>query len=624
MSPRANALLFRPRRIALVLAIALGAALPREASGQSGGGANLLASPWGWPTTGAASEYTALGLDPYAVYLNPAGLSMQDERSALVQFGNLQLDTSWDLAAVSYPIPGLGALGLGIARIGTSGLEAYDAQNQPLGEYGYRETSIAASIARRIRGPIHAGATFKVLSQSLGDVSAAAPSIDLGFAFKPEVLRGAQVGVAIQNVLAGSLDLGGPAPGLEPGFRLGVAGPAWRLGRLSGLRAVADLARTGGQGIRTRAGLELTRAGWGAVRAALEGGRAQVGVGINFRRYGLDLAITQGELETTQQVALRAAWGEPVSRYEERRRAEYTHAAEESLRARNAAQVARDREAAEAAEARGDWETALLLWEVLARERPEDAAYLERANRARGQISIQARKAVEAESARRLGETVAGLTRAALARGDFEEAAGLWRAVAADAPEAALGAEVRAARDRAADRALERTDSLRAAGRVLAAVEEAALALRLRPDDPRAKEAWASLEALVGKSAATAASLGRKLEALTAVQQASQAFNEGRYGDAQSAVNRAILLDPQSAEARAWRDRIARRLSTPKPELDARIKRLYVQGMEAFTAGDYRAALRHWEQILALDPLNESARRNVLEARERLKAEARR
>ena len=62
----------------------------------------------------------------------------------------------------------------------------------------------------------------------------------------------------------------------------------------------------------------------------------------------------------------------------------------------------------------------------------------------------------------------------------------------------------------------------------------------------------------------------------------------------------------------------------PRPELDARIKALYVEGMEAFTAGDYRKALKSWEQILVIDPLNENARRNVLEARDRLKAEARR
>ena len=108
------------------------------------------------------------------------------------------------------------------------------------------------------------------------------------------------------------------------------------------------------------------------------------------------------------------------------------------------------------------------------------------------------------------------------------------------------------------------------------------------------------------------------------MHEASLAFNEGRTADAARAVKRALAADPSSAEARAWKDRIDRRLSTPRPELNARIKQLYIRGMEAFTKGDYPEALRSWEQILVLDPLNESARRNVLEARERMKTEARR
>ncbi|HYR68681.1 MAG TPA: hypothetical protein VER77_02285, partial [Candidatus Dormibacteraeota bacterium] len=192
------------------------------------------------------------------------------------------------------------------------------------------------------------------------------------------------------------------------------------------------------------------------------------------------------------------------------------------------------------------------------------------------------------------------------------------------APEslAAVEAELLLARDRAAGRAVAGADSLRLAGRVFDAAEQAALALRLKPDDPRAQAVWASLQILVHKSADTAATLGRKLETLTAVHEASQAFNEGRYTDAQVAVRRALALEPANVEARAWRDRIERRLSTPKPEVDARIKQLYIKGMEAFSSGNYREALRSWEQILVLDPLNESARRNVLEARERMKSEA--
>ncbi|HEX5029844.1 MAG TPA: hypothetical protein VFX78_00130 [Candidatus Eisenbacteria bacterium] len=604
-------------------------AVARMAGAQEAGTLNLLAAPGTWPTTGAVSTSTALALDPSAVYLNPAGLATQDERSLLVHHGLLQFDTSWDLAAVSYPLPGLGAVGIGLARVGTSGIDAYDSNNQPLGSIGYSETALAASVSRQVYGPVTAGLTFKVLSQSLGEASAAASAVDVGALFRPAVLRGGQVGLAVQNAFGGSLDLGGSAPALGRSLRVGLASPEWRWGSRNALRGILDLGKQGAEPMTSRAGVEMTRAGWGSLRAGLNAGHPILGAGVTWRRYGLDVAIAQGEVETTHQIALHVAWGEPVSQYEERRRAQYQKAAEESLLARSAARHAADRAKAEASEQSGDWETALVLWEVIARERPDDALVARRAAKARDEVTARARRAVEEESARRLASTLAGLTRDALGRGDLEEAEGLRRGLDLHAAGttyadslAQLETALDMARAREASRAAARADSLHREGRVLESADAAALALRLDPNQTRAKDIWSALQGTVGKSANDAAALARKLDALTAVHAASQAFNEGRYGDAQSAVRKALALDPGSKEAKAWKERVQRRLSTPRPELDARIKQLYIRGMEAFSSGDYKEALKSWEQILVLDPLNESARRNVLEARERMKAEA--
>ena len=626
--------MLRGAALSLLLAATVGALFgARYSAAQSAGTANLLSSPAAWPTTGAVSGTTALALDPTALYLNPAGLATQDERSILIQHGLLQFDTNWDFAAVGYPIPGLGAVGLGMARLGTSGIDAYDAQNQPLGDLGYTETALAAGVALHAIGPLYAGATFKVLSQSLGDVSAAAPAVDLGLIYRPLRLKGAQVGFSAQNVIAGALDLGGAAPSIDRSFRFGAAGPEWRLGGASAIRAVADLARQGQEGMKPRVGVEFTRRGLGAVRAGINNGRPVLGVGVQYRRYGVDLSIAQGEVEMTRQFAVRVAFGEPVSEYETRRRAEYAKAALDSVRARRSAQFARDVARAGEMEKGGDWEGALVLWEVLHRERPEDASTGGRAERARAEIAATARAALDAETSHRLNSMLGDMARDALARGDVEEAAGLARALAPAGVRptgvggdslASLEAAIAVARERAADKAVARADSLRTGGRLVAAAGDAALALRLRPDDPRATALWSELEGTLGKTAAEANVLSRRLESLTAVHEASQAFNEGRYTDAAVAVKRALAADPSSEEARAWKERIQRRLSTPKPELDARIKQLYIKGMEAFTTGDYKEALRNWEQILVIDPLNESARRNVLEARERMKPEARR
>ena len=603
-----------------------------RASGQTAGTSNLLSTPAGWPSTGAASGFTGVALDPLAIYMNPAGLAAQDERSLLVHHGLLQFSTTWDLAAVSYPVPGLGAVGLGFARIGTGGIEAYDSGNRALGSIVYRETAAAASVARRLRGPIWGGLTFKILGQSLGDVSASAPALDLGVLYRPAALRGGQIGVSAQNVLAGSLDLGGTTPPIDRSFRLGLGSPEWRLNASSAGKLVLDVATRGKEGMKPRVGLELTRAGLGAVRAGISNGNPVFGVGLRFRRYGFDYAYQSGSIEATQQFALRLAWGEPVSQYESRRLVVLRRAAEDSIRAQHAGEIARDRRRAEASETSGDWETALVLWEVLQRADPGQPSYAGRAERARTEIGRGAQAAIVTESGRRLASTLAEMARQALARGDAEEAAGLLRGIPAAGGSgavsqdslAALTRDVAAARDRSADKALSRADSLQTQGRLLDAAGQVALALRLRPDDRRARAMWGNLQGSLGKSAAEAQSLTKKLAALGALNEVARAFAEGRYPDAKALVERSLALDPTSSEARDWRDRIQRRLSTPKPEVNARIKQLYIKGMEAFTAGDYREALRNWEQILVLDPLNESARRNVLEARERMKSEVHR
>ena len=619
---------------ALLIAWAASALLPAPADAQTGGSVNLLAAPGSWPTTGAASGFTALALDPTAVYLNPAGLARQDERSFFFQHGLLPDATDWDLAAVALPLPGLGAVGIGVARVGTSGLESYDENNVPLGTIGYRETSLAASVARRVYGSLHAGFTFKVVSQTLGDLSAAAPGADIGLVYRPARFRGGQIGISAQNVVAGSLDLGGPSEALARSFRLGVASPEFAVSRKGSLRLVGDLAHEGSAGTKPRLGVEFTRFGMGAVRAGLQNGKPVLGVGMNYRRYGVDLALLQGEMGAMQQFAVRFGFGERVSEYESRRQAQYQRAAEESLEVRTAAAYASDRRRAEEAASRGDWEEALVLFEILHRERPNEASWAAKASEARAAISQSAERSVAAEGARRTAAALALSIRESLARGDVEEASGLARALAlveaggdrAAASESltVLESEVSVVRARLVDRAVERADSLRRAGKVLAAVDEAAKALRLAPDDPRAQAAWKSLEASLGKSVVETRTLTRRIDALGALSEASSAFAEGRYSDAAKSVQKALEADPQNAEARAWRERIERRLAAPRTDLDARVKQLYIKGMEAFTAGDYREALKQWEQILVLDPLNESARRNVLEARERMKAEARR
>jgi hypothetical protein len=107
-----------------------------------------------------------------------------------------------------------------------------------------------------------------------------------------------------------------------------------------------------------------------------------------------------------------------VSEYESRRLAQYQRAAEESLRARGAAAFAADKARAEDAAARGAWDEALVVYQLLQRARPEEPQWAKRIEEARAAIRGQAARDLEREGARRTAETLVRATRDALARGD--------------------------------------------------------------------------------------------------------------------------------------------------------------------------------------------------------------
>jgi len=49
-------------------------------------------------------------------------------------------------------------------------------------------------------------------------------------------------------------------------------------------------------------------------------------------------------------------------------------------------------------------------------------------------------------------------------------------------------------------------------------------------------------------------------------------------------------------------------------EQQEEIRRLYIEGMKFFTQRNYESAVREWRKILAIDPDNESVRKNIEEA----------
>jgi cytochrome c-type biogenesis protein CcmH/NrfG len=100
---------------------------------------------------------------------------------------------------------------------------------------------------------------------------------------------------------------------------------------------------------------------------------------------------------------------------------------------------------------------------------------------------------------------------------------------------------------------------------------------------------------------------------------ALQDYNQGNFEKAQTGLKELLRLQPGHEEA-AHLLALAKRKLTPltKAEEDA-IRRHYLKGMQFFSKDQYNEAVAEWQKILDIDPTNESVRRNIEEARDRLK-----
>ena len=239
-------------------------------------GANARGLAMGGANTAFASDVTS-------VYYNPAGLGLLPTREVTFMRASLFGDASYDyLAYAQNKKKRAGGWGLELIRLGVSGADGRDENNNKTGGFAWSET--AFGLAHGWRGLFHPDLSFglkaKMLNRSLGSSSDRLIGMDLGVQAGPFASGKLMLGGVVQNVF--SLAQGDTDDKLEPvvraGFAYKVVGPLALTGDIS---ADGDF----------RIGTEYA---WGiaAVRAGLEDKQLSFGGGINFRsKYRFDLAL---------------------------------------------------------------------------------------------------------------------------------------------------------------------------------------------------------------------------------------------------------------------------------------------------------------------------------------------
>jgi hypothetical protein len=203
----------------LTLALAGLLASPAAAQIRKAGltGAAFLKIGVGARAVALGSAYTTVTGDVSQMFWNPAGIALDKKRTQVTfSYNDWIADLKHYALAASREFGEWGTLGVGVVGLGLSGIDntsGADRDKIPAfmdpfytgfrdtgtGDYDYQDFALQLSWARHLTDRLALGATGKLISQSIDEVSASALAVDFGAIYRIGY-RGARIGARINNL----------------------------------------------------------------------------------------------------------------------------------------------------------------------------------------------------------------------------------------------------------------------------------------------------------------------------------------------------------------------------------------------------------------------------------------
>jgi tetratricopeptide (TPR) repeat protein len=353
--------------------------------------------------------------------------------------------------------------------------------------------------------------------------------------------------------------------------------------------------------------MEFAPVSYARLRAGWDEGSFSFGGGISGLGLVLDYAWCGTDLVGTHRISLTKGLGRSVE--EERRRTEERQEAAQQARAEQErqARIAQAMAEAQRLADSNDHIAALGAWHSVINLDPGNAAASQaiRDLTARIETATLAAAQEQRQSAILREHVKMALEHSAQAR--YREAINEWERVLELDPaneeasqnlqgsRAALEAEI--TRRRALARASERGEPVQAvlAWRSL---------LELRPDDSEGKTALERLE--------------RRVSEADHLKLGLEYYRAGDLRRAAAEFEIVLRANPNQEVARENLRRCFQKAGSPERPQNKEVWNLHLEGLSCYARGDYRGAIAAWERVLKIEPGNDSALRNIAEARRRL------
>jgi len=581
---------------------------------------------------GAGSRAISLGRafvpiadDASALYWNPAALTNVRDGQVMGMymplFGGFA-DASYTYFGAVWPTLGAGSIGFGFQRVSSS-FDGFDEFSVPTGEESYSETQLLFGYgfereSRYLFGSMAAGINFKIANQKISSLSSTSPGIDLGFQYRPDAMKNFSFAMNLQDIVGPSHKLNVAD---DQTYRTVLAGVGYThpLRDGSALRLILqlDLPQRADQSFH--AGVEYQFRQIGMLRIGMDNGNMSFGMGVTVRRFGLDYAmLSRDTAGSSQPVTFTAHFGKTLQ--EKRNIIAERQAKFESdlIRVAFVNRVKKHRDLAVSHESTGNIPAALDEWKIVLEFEPSDSQATGHVADLTAYLLAEQQKNISNIEKR---ATISGHFARGLAHYQTNEYVAARREWSTVLEMDSTHAEAITYRARTQEKITElvttqtaRARDLETARRYTEAIGEWNNIQILDPGSPEAKTAISRIEGVIQSQSDAA----KRLEIVELYQKALTQFNDGNFLGAMTSLTTVLQLEPRHEDAKTLR-LMAQRKMTPLTETEeAEIRQHYLRGMRLYSNNEYTDAISEWEKILKIDPTNESVRRNIKEAKDRL------
>jgi len=553
------------------------------ASTETGGVDGVFSYGAGLRALGMGGAFTAMKHDATLAYWNPGAMAFNQHTEVSI-FGTRSIASSYYFAGFyTNPTISLGTLSAGFMGIYTGGIQSYDQDASPITDArtDYLHYQVLFSYGYKFKFGLGVGATAKIEQMRITDYKGTGAGFDLGVLYTPPNLSWFSVGAVIQDAYSTGIKLSEDFEANTRIYKVGIAGifpvGAQKKSQLSlalDSRFYLDNYNTGPRKLLYdfSVGSELAFSDQFALRFGYKNfspeGMFQnlptgLSVGAGYRRWGLgiDYAVSfedpdwQGVPELLMRVGLSYRFGKSIDEKKKQLAEDIRNQIETGIR--EATETFEDQ--LEELKTDYDREKDRITQEIDAKYEEKIASLdesLEESQQEIARLSVQ--QELDKESVINELTQKYETEKSALEQQLTQERSSYEGKIAS----------------------LERRF-----------VEENALRDKMIADEAFKSERYA---------------------------RALQLYSDGDYEEALTEFEAVARFDPDYLKVQEYINRVKAELTdvrTYSPE----ILDLYYNGIDLFVQKKYQDAINEWNKILKIDPYNKLARRNIREAKERLK-----